>query len=54
MSGEDIRLLIYSIVNTLCSTWVTDVLIREDGKTPTNIGELDLEYPLMPDCGIVK
>ena len=54
MSSDDIRLLMYSIVNTLCSTWITDVLILEDGKTPANIGGLDLEYPLMPDCGIVK
>ena len=54
LDNEEAKLLVYSIINTLCTTWVTEVLIREEGGVPEPIGGIDLEYPLMPDHGLIK
>ena len=54
LKQEDAKLVIYSMINTLCTTWVTELLIREEGGVPEPIGGIDLEYPLMPDRGLIK
>ena len=54
LKPEDAKPVVYSIINTLCATWVTEVLIREEGEVPEPIGGIDLEYPLMPDHGLIK
>ena len=54
MPADDERMMFYSMINTLCGIpRIKSVQFLIDGKRVGDIGIMHLEYPLLPNQGLI-